>query len=101
NLLALNAAIEAARAGDAGRGFAVVADEVRRLAEGSSKAAGEIDATITQIQTDAESTVDKIEQNTVQIAQGKKIVDGALESLDDMVAMVQKVVTNQNVADQK
>lgn len=42
NLLALNAAIESARAGEQGKGFAVVADEIRKLAEESSRIAGNI-----------------------------------------------------------
>ncbi|OPX46262.1 methyl-accepting chemotaxis protein 4 [Ruminiclostridium hungatei] len=42
NLLSLNAAIEAARAGEAGKGFAVVADEIRKLADQSSRTAGDI-----------------------------------------------------------
>jgi methyl-accepting chemotaxis protein len=42
NMLSLNAAIEAARAGEAGKGFAVVADEIRKLADQSSKTAGDI-----------------------------------------------------------
>jgi methyl-accepting chemotaxis protein len=70
NLLALNAAIEAARAGEHGRGFAVVAEEVRKLAaqseeavketsviinssmekaEQGAKAAGEMNASLTEI----------------------------------------------------
>ncbi len=77
NILALNAAVEAARAGEQGRGFAVVASEVRSLAQRSAGAAKEIKALI-------EDSVGKVEA-------GRKLVDEAGESMEDIVTSVQLV----------
>jgi methyl-accepting chemotaxis protein len=74
NLLALNAAIEAARAGEHGRGFAVVADEVRKLAEESQRSAGQISVLVSEIQTETARTVDVVERNVEQAADGTRIV---------------------------
>ncbi|NPA29476.1 MAG: chemotaxis protein [Epsilonproteobacteria bacterium] len=64
NLLALNAAIEAARAGEHGRGFAVVADEVRKLAERTQKATDEINVSISTMNQETQSILDKSEHMT-------------------------------------
>jgi methyl-accepting chemotaxis protein len=74
NLLALNAAIEAARAGEHGRGFAVVADEVRKLAEESQRSAGQISVLVSEIQSETARTVDVVERNVEQAADGTRIV---------------------------
>jgi methyl-accepting chemotaxis protein len=85
NLLALNAAIEAARAGEHGRGFAVVADEVRKLADRTTKATDEIAHSITAIQTETQSAVERMSKGTEQVASGAERASEAGESLRNIV----------------
>jgi methyl-accepting chemotaxis protein len=90
NLLSLNAAIEAARAGEHGRGFAVVADEVRKLAEGSRKAAGQIQALIEAVEKDIVESTTKMDLTRTSVAEGTRTVSEALKSLEDIAATVQE-----------
>jgi len=77
NILALNAAVEAARAGEQGRGFAVVAGEVRTLAQRSAAAAREIKALIGR--------------NVESVEAGATLVRDAGQTMEDIVAGVQRV----------
>lgn len=98
NLLALNASIEAARAGEHGRGFAVVAGEVRRLAERTSSATKEIDATVRTIQRGTLEAVEAMHSSMGRVQSGVdsartagevlvNIIDGT-ESLQKMVEQI-------------
>jgi methyl-accepting chemotaxis protein len=77
NILALNAAVEAARAGDQGRGFAVVASEVRALAQRCTGAAREIKGLI--------------EDSASRVNEGARRVEGAGETIGELVASVERV----------
>jgi methyl-accepting chemotaxis protein len=91
NLLALNAAIEAARAGEHGRGFAVVAGEVRRLAERTSAATREIDATIRTIQEETRATLEVMEQSRGAVEDGRSETSRAYTSLEGIIAASRNV----------
>ncbi len=91
NLLALNAAIEAARAGEAGRGFAVVAEEVRKLAEGSAKAAAEINKLVKEIRLEIDRSVKRMADGAQELRTGTEVVNTAGESLAEIIGVVKKV----------
>ena len=90
NLLSLNAAIEAARAGEQGRGFAVVADEVRKLAEGSRKAASQIQQLIELVEHDIDDTTQKMEHTMTDASESSRTISESLKSLEDIAATIEE-----------
>ncbi len=91
NLLALNAAIEAARAGEHGRGFAVVADEVRKLADGSARAADEIDLAVRQVRRQIESAAATMDRGVSQVAGVEEVSRSAETAFEEIIAAVEHV----------
>ncbi len=91
NLLALNAAIEAAHAGEAGRGFAVVADEIRKLAEGTKKAAIQIDEMVSTIGESTTEVVSGMTTGVQQVGESIDTVNQALTLLDQIGAGTQEI----------
>ena len=91
SMLALNAAIEAAHAGEAGLGFAVVADEVRKLAEGTKKAATQIETMIGGIGESTAEIVSSMTTGAKEVTASIDIVNQALSVLDQIAAAVQEI----------
>jgi methyl-accepting chemotaxis protein len=90
SLLALNASIEAAHAGEQGRGFAVVADEVSSLARRVGQSARDIEELIGTIRSQTTEAVRSMQNGTREVESGNHVVTATLESLREIVGMVQK-----------
>jgi methyl-accepting chemotaxis protein len=91
NLLALNATIEAARAGEAGRGFAVVAGEVKALAGLTTAAAGDIRASVDEVQSGTTGIVTAMEAANQAVALGRDNIARLNDEMSEVVKLTEAV----------
>lgn len=93
NLLSLNANIEAARAGEMGKGFAVVADEIRKLSDESSTGVDVIDASLNTLLSDAENSVEKMNEAERDLKEEMTTLSETVDSFNELYKLMDNVGT--------
>jgi methyl-accepting chemotaxis protein len=91
DMLALNANVEAARTDTDSDGFAVVADEIKALAEEAGDRADDIERLIAEVETQSETTADRMRAAGDRLAASNETIERAIESfyeIDEAVAEV-------------
>lgn len=91
NLLALNASIEAARAGEAGKGFAVVADEVTNLSTGIKQLVGEVNASMGNLNSNADRLLGAIDHTNTNLEKSRKQVDETDACMKQVITVAREV----------
>lgn len=88
SLLALNASIEAARAGEAGRGFAVVAQQMGTLSNDTAFCADSVVKYVGELLKGIDAIAASLSETSDHLKEG---TDGALKSVDSLVAMTDRI----------
>ena len=97
-VLALNANMQATAAGEAGRGFSVIAEEIQHLAESSRESTGQIGVLVRNIQQEANTTIQNMDETIAEVVDGSGLAEQAatqmnatLEATNKLVASVEKI----------
>ncbi|MGB0847187.1 MAG: methyl-accepting chemotaxis protein [Thiolinea sp.] len=91
-VLALNANMQATAAGEAGRGFSVIAEEIQHLAESSRESTGQIGVLVRNIQQEANTTIQNMDETIAEVVDGSGLAEQAAAQMDATLEATNKLV---------
>ncbi len=98
-VLALNANMQATAAGEAGRGFSVIAEEIQHLAESSRESTGQIGVLVRNIQQEANTTIQNMDETIAEVVDGSGLAEQAAAQMNATLEATNKLVASvENIA---